>query len=183
MKKIIIIFLIGVSLSAKAQEKKEYPQDVHKKTELKINAFNLIVIPAIDVSYERLINENSSFGVSLFVNVDDDDYVDFPRKFSLTPYYRWFFSETRYARGFFLEGFGALNTTQNDVFNSNSKKEENLTRFALGVSVGGKFVTKKGFTTEVFLGVGRNLIGKNGANEYIDNDVVGRFGVSIGYRF
>jgi len=48
---------------------------------------------------------------------------------------------------------------------------------AAGISVGGKFVTKRGFVTEIYLGIGRDLLGNS------DIEVVGRGGVSIGYRF
>ena len=53
------------------------------------------------------------------------------------------------------------------------------TDFSLGISVGGKWVTKNGFTAEVFGGVGRNLF--NNENDLIP--VAGRIGVSLGYRF
>ena len=65
-----------------------------------------------------------------------------------------------------------------------SVENQSQTAFALGVSVGGKFVTKSGFTTEVYLGIGRNLIkSKKDDDYYFNNDIVGRFGISIGYRF
>jgi hypothetical protein len=178
----------------KAQEKKENTksQDIGKNYELKINAFSLITFSALDLSFERLINEDSSYGVAVFYNFydyEDNDDIAFPKKFSITPYYRWFFSENQYARGFFIEGFGMLNTYQ-DIFYSrdsyqNSNKVETQTGFALGISVGGKFITKEGFTAEVLLGVGRNLIKEKIDNKYnfLDNNILGRFGISLGYRF
>jgi hypothetical protein len=120
MKKIILLaLLVFVSLQITAQEtnnteESRYPQDVKKKYELKLNAFSLIAFAAIDISYERLINKNSSYGVAAFYKFSDyaDNDIAFPKKFSVTPYYRWFFSENKYARGFFIEGFGMLNTYQ-----------------------------------------------------------------------
>ncbi len=161
-----------------------------KKYEFKINAFNLIAFAAIDISYERLIDANSSYGVAVFYNFSDyaDSDIAFPKKFSITPYYRWFFSENKYARGFFIEGFGMLNTYQDNYsydFNSNYGKIETQTSFALGISVGGKFVITEGFTAEVLAGVGRNLIKGESHESYQDfqNEVIGRFGISLGYRF
>ena len=197
MKKIIFLLsLVLISAQFTAQENKEnrYTQDVEKKYELKINAVNLIAFAAIDISYERLINEYSSYGVGVFYNFSDysDDNIEYPKKFSITPYYRWFFFENRYARGFFIEGFGMLNTHQaysrdydNYYYNYNYERVDTQTGFALGVSVGGKFVTKGGFTTEVLLGVGRNLITEesNGENYFNQNEIVVRFGISLGYRF
>lgn len=162
-----------------------------KKYELKINAFNLIGLAALDLSFERLINAESSYGVAVFYRFTDinDDDIAFPKKFSLTPYYRWFFSESTFARGFFVEGFGMLNTYQdydinydnNGFYNGIDIKDQ--TGFALGISVGGKFVTKGGFTTEINLGVGRNLIKNENEDNFFEFDIVGRFGISLGYRF
>ena len=199
MKKFTLLLLIAfISLQFNAQEnnqeeKEEYTRDLNKKYEIKINTFNLIALSSLDFSYEKLINSESSFGVALFYNfTDNDDNYDigFPKKFSITPYYRWFFSDKGYARGFFVEGFGMLNTYQNVYYNYDSydsyDKIDHETGFALGISAGGKFVTKSGFTTEVYLGVGRNLIKKEShEDDYYDFefDIVGRFGISLGYRF
>ena len=203
MKKItLLILLVFISLQFSAQETKDteeskYPQDVEKKYELKLNAFNLIAFAALDISYEKLINTNSSFGVAVFYNFSDyaDDDIAYPKKFSVTPYYRWFFSEYDYAQGFFVEGFGMLNTYQDYYnnydsydsydYNNNYDRIETQTSFALGISVGGKFVLTEGFTAEVLLGVGRNLIKEESDdnNNFFENEIVGRFGISLGYRF
>jgi len=191
MKKITLLLLLAfITLQINAQEKEgtkesKYPQDVDKKYELKINAFNLIGLSALDLSFERLINTESSYGVAVFYRFTDinDNDIAFPKKFSLTPYYRWFFSESTFARGFFVEGFGMLNTYQDFYYMNNSERIENDTSFALGISVGGKFITKAGFTTEVYLGVGRNLIKNENEDNFFEFDIVGRFGISLGYRF
>jgi hypothetical protein len=194
-KNLLLLLLTLLSLQFTAQEKEgtkpsKLSEDTEKKYELKLNAFNLITFAALDISFERLIDENSSYGVAIFYNFSDyaEDDVTIPKKFSITPFYRWFFSENKYARGFFIEGFGMLNTYQDNYnynYNGNYGKIETQTSFALGISVGGKFVIKKGFTAEVLAGVGRNLI-KGESNEgYQDfqNEVIGRFGISLGYRF
>ncbi|TMM30058.1 DUF3575 domain-containing protein [Polaribacter aestuariivivens] len=185
-KATLLVLLIFTSLHIVSQEnEKQYPQDIDKSYELKLNTFSLIAISSLDVSYEKLINSESSYGVAIFYKFTDleGDEIGFPKKFSVTPYYRWFFSESKYARGFFVEGFGMLNTYQDIFYNSSNNQDrvENATGFALGVSVGGKFVTKGGFSTEVYLGVGRNLI--KGNNDSFDLDIVTRFGISLGYRF
>ena len=125
MKKITFLFILTlISAQFTAQEKEENTesQDIGKNYELKINAFNLITFAALDLSYERLINEDSSFGMAVFYNFSDyaDTDIAFPKKFSITPYYRWFFSENKYARGFFIEGFGMLNTYQDIYYNYDS---------------------------------------------------------------
>lgn len=186
MKNITLIVLMLLTVaSINAQEEEKYPQDFEKNYELKLNTFSLIAISSLDVSYEKLINSESSYGIALFYKFTDldNDEIGFPKRFSITPYYRWFFSENKYARGFFVEGFGMLNTYEDIfyAFNSNQDRVETATGFALGISVGGKFVTKGGFSTEVYLGVGRNLL--KGNNDFVDFDIVTRFGISLGYRF
>ena len=194
MKKIVLFtFLLATTISF-AQEKEEiYPQDVNKKYEIKLNAFSLIVFSSLDVSYEYLLNKDSSFGVGVFYNFNDiNDDLYYPKKFSLTPYYRWYFSETRFARGFFVEGFGMLNTYEDNEYNyyydNNGNYIDNSeplkeTDFALGISVGGKFIIKSGFTAEVYGGVGRNLFNNSNNNNNLNNDLITRGGISLGYRF
>ena len=191
MKKITLLLLLFVSTIIFAQEKKEkYPQDINKKHELKINAFSLIALSSLNVSYESLINRDSSFGIDLFLNFNDDADIGFPRKFSITPYYRWFFSEKLAARGFFVEAFGMLNTQEDEnydyYYDNNGNWVDNsedlkVTDFALGISVGGKFITRKNFVAEVYLGIGRNLFNSN--SDLIDTNIVTRGGISLGYRF
>lgn len=196
MKKIafsILLLCSGISFSQ--QNDFTYPQDKNKKNELKISPSSLVILESIDISFERLVTEDSSYGISIFLNTNtEDNNVNFERDFSVTPFYRWFFNERTFARGFFVEGFGMLNTTRDEFFDRSFDSFGNLTgsyidgetkvRFALGISVGGKFVLKSGFTAEVFLGVGRNILGESTSNNYdSDNGIVGRGGISLGYRF
>jgi len=165
----MLLFVVTFSV---AQEKKEiYPQDVNKKHELKINALTLLLAKWIDVSYERLIDEESSFGTAVTINTDS---FETDLNYAITPYYRRYFSG-KFARGFFVEGFGMLFSAEdNFLFDTNN---EDVTGLAIGISVGGKFVSYKGFTAELVLGVGRNFL------ESENNEAVGRFGISVGYRF
>ncbi len=155
------------------------------KNEVKWNLLNLVAFKYLDASYERIIDEESSFGVAGLINLGEEyDTYDYLREFSITPYYRRYFSKG-YAKGFFVEGFGMLNqhadeissnfdeTTQDFTYNT-----EKYTDFAIGVSVGGKFISKRGFVAEVYGGIGRNLL--NSDNPV---DVVGRGGISLGFRF
>lgn len=173
--------LFIVSLLAYSQE--ATPDLSQDKNEIKINATNLIAFAFLDGSYEYLINEESSFGVGLLFSFSDNDINDEYRTFSLTPYYRQYFSKG-YAKGFFVEGFAMLNTGEDDFFDfdeitqTGSTRLENYTDVALGISIGGKFLTKRGFVAEVYGGIGRNLLGNSSFT-----DIVGRGGISLGYRF
>jgi len=178
----ICLFVSGLALGQEAATEKtpEFPQDVNKKHEVKINGLNLLAFEWLDVSYEYLINEESSFGIAGLLAINGSEVLNYYRKSSLTSFYRRYFSNY-YARGFFVEGFGMLHTYENETFDFNGSgnyRQEDQTDFAVGISIGGKFTTKKGFTAEIYLGIGRNLGGNNSSIE-----AVGRGGISLGYRF
>jgi hypothetical protein len=67
----------------------------------------------------------------------------------------------------------------NDVY-INDVLGETSNNFAIGMSVGGKFVSKKGFAFEFYGGVGRNL---SQSNNDVGSEIVPRLGASLGYRF
>ncbi len=164
-------------------QSQDISNDSQPRDEFKINAFNLIAFTYMDLSYERLLHEEASFGVSVLFNIgNDNELLDYFRDFSITPYYRQYFSK-QYAEGFFVEGFGMLNSGEDYYYSfddqgNETNSGETYTDFALGVSVGGKFVTKRGFIAEIYTGLGRNLLGDDTAPE-----IVSRGGISLGYRF
>ena len=60
--------------------------------ESRINFFDLLVLPGFHGYYEKIIDENSSFGTGLFINFSDDLTSDIVhRRFALSPYYRLYF--------------------------------------------------------------------------------------------
>ena len=186
MKRIILsVIIVITTLSTFAQE----PQETLKNNELKINMSNLIGFKFLDVGYEKILNEESAFGVNVLFNIDksdanDDSGLDEYRTFSITPYYRHFFSN-KYASGFFVEIFTMLHSGEEDLIvgyadfppYTDIYNTEKYTDFAVGISAGAKFVSKRGFVAEVYLGIGRDLLNNH------DYEVVGRGGVAIGYRF
>ncbi len=182
MKKIILAAFLSLSILGVNAQETEPVQDVQDRNEFKINALYL-VLGAIDVTYERLLNEESGVGVSVFIPFDDEINGDI--NYYISPYYRFYFGK-KYATGFFVEGFGMLNSYNNNTvaFNSDfdiiSTNEKNVTDFALGIGVGGKWVTSRGMFAEVNFGVGRNLFNNN---EFDDYEIVGKAAISIGIRF
>jgi hypothetical protein len=176
MKKLLVLLCLSAFTFGYSQEKTTV---AFPKNEIKGNAL-FLVAGAVEVTYERLLNEESGIGVSLFV-----PYVnDVSQNFNLTTYYRFYFGK-KPAAGFFVEGFGMLNSySENyDMYDSNFNvvkiDGENTTDFALGFGLGGKWVTKRGFVFEINGGVGRNLFNSNDA----DYEIVGRGGITLGYRF
>ncbi len=194
MKKLLFVLALLFVVFSKAQEVEVdvLPQDQDKHHEVNFNALNLIAFKWFDVSYEYLLNEESSFGISAQMALDPEVYGfdSNKRKYAITPYYRHFFSK-KYARGFFVEAFGSLNGGIYEewiyeyIEDCNGEygcyheyyKEYKYDDLAFGVGVGGKFVSKLGFVGEIHAGIARNLF------ENYAPEVIGRLGVSLGYRF
>jgi hypothetical protein len=163
------------------------PEEKVRKHEVKGNAFNILIFKSLDLSYEYLINDESSVGATFLVNLNDI-YSEGPvyyEQFAFTTYYRRFFSR-KYAWGFFMEAFGMYNTqedeiydyiTETDTFESNVNKTNN---YALGISLGAKFVSRRAFVFEFFGGVGRNLFT---SDSRYNIEFVPRLGINLGYRF
>ena len=174
MKKLILIFALFCSLMGFSQETEETKL---KQNEIKLNGLYL-VLGAFEGTYERILNDESSLGVSLFIPFDADINDDV--NYYISPYYRFYFGN-EYAKGFFLEGFGMLNSTNEYLyyFDSEISDKNAVTDFALGIGLGGKWLTKRGLLGEINFGIGRNLF--NGDNS--NTEFIGKLGITFGYRF
>jgi len=174
MKKIVMALAILCTLTGFSQETEEIS---FKQNEIKLNGLYL-VIGAFEVTYERLLNEESAIGVNVFLPFDEDISDDI--NYYISPYYRFYFGN-KYSAGFFIEGFGMLNSIDEyEIYLGSSQRDKNtITDFALGIGLGGKWVTNRGLIGEINFGVGRNLFN---SNDY-DTEFVGKFGITIGYRF
>ncbi len=174
MKKIFLALFHATITFGYSQETQKVD---FKRNEIKGNAL-FLVAGALEVTYEQLLNEESGVGVSLFVPYENEIDVNF----SLTPYYRFYFGK-KPAAGFFVEGFGMLNSYDDSIYteanNYSSYDDVTRTDFALGFGLGAKWVTKKGFIFEINGGVGRNLFNSSDT----DFEIVGRGGITLGYRF
>jgi hypothetical protein len=176
MRKLFTIMCLSAFLTSFSQEKETID---FKRNELKGNVL-FLVLGAVEVTYERLINEESGLGVSLFFVKEED----FDTQFRLTPYYRSYFGK-KTAAGFFVEGFSMINSgktrsySEYDSANQNyyTVEGKNFTDFALGFGLGAKWIQKRGFVFEINAGIGRNLLSDNGP------EVIGRGGITLGYRF
>ncbi|MBA4316901.1 MAG: DUF3575 domain-containing protein [Flavobacterium sp.] len=174
MKKLLVIVCLSVFAFGYSQDEKQVD---FKRNEIKGNAL-FLVAGALEVTYEHLLNEESGVGVSLFVPYENEIDVNF----SLTPYYRFYFGK-KPAAGFFVEGFGMLNSYDDSIYteanNYSSYDDVTRTDFALGFGLGAKWVTQKGFVFEINGGIGRNLFNSSDT----DFEIVGRGGITLGYRF
>ncbi len=182
MKKTFFALIILLSvLNANAQQENDSIASLYEKqNEVKLNGI-MLLLGALDLTYERNLNQESSLGISFFTTYDNEN-LDADLNYYVSPYYRIFFGK-KYAAGFFIEGFGMLNSIDREItsnINGNFiTNEETVTDFALGFGLGGKWVTKSGFVFELSGGIGRNLF----KNDYDESSLVGKFGFNLGYRF
>ena len=173
MKKILLFIVLCCFANNKS-----FSQNINKQSseesfdEFKLNAF-FLVLGAFEVTYEHIFNEDSGLGISLLLPISDEVREDV--KYYVSPYYRFYFGE-KHAAGFFIEGFGMLNSVKREYFDLD---DEFATDFALGVGFGGKWIGKKGFICELNMGLGRNLFKNNKG----DSELIGKAGVTLGYRF
>lgn len=185
MKNSVCAVLIFFVVMASQAQNDSINGNNYGKNEFKLNAVFLL-LGTFDVSYERNISENSSAGVSVFVPFDKNNF-DTDINYYVSPYYRIFFGK-KYAAGFFLEGFGMLNSMDQEYYNDTPNMyttywDEAVTDFALGFGLGGKWMTTGGFVFEVSGGIGRNLFNTNDSDYYDYSPIVGKFGFNLGYRF
>lgn len=176
MKKTALLFLAALLISSASfsQETNTKNSNSENFNELKLNGLFLI-LGAFEVTYERVLNEESGVGISVFLPFDDQ--VNDNIEYYISPYYRFYFGE-KYAAGFFVEGFGMLNSTNRNI-NIFGSEDDFRTDFALGIGLGGKWITKSGFIGELSFGVGRNFFNNNNT----DYEIIGKGGITLGYRF
>ncbi|MCY2687026.1 hypothetical protein [Salinimicrobium sp. TH3] len=164
------------------------------KSEVHLNILNLLVFGALDVGYERVINDHTSAGVEIFskvFNKNEGEDVDlskvYAKDFSITGRFKYFLQEENTAWGYYAEAFGMFSNGDNEVKmefkdSETGELEERevlieYTDIGLGVGVGGKWVAKQGFLIDVSFGIGRNLFDKNSP------DIILLPSVNVGYRF
>ena len=158
-----------------------YAQNIlDNRHEVKFNAAYLLAgIP--EVGYTYLLTEETTLGIDVLFSIDDD----VEPFFALTPNYRFHFGH-KPAAGFFAEVFAMLNTTESvyvDMYSTFAPGsvipdyDDKETDLALGIAIGGKFLTKKGFVFEIYGGLGRNLFNDKSL------DFIPRMGLTFGKRF
>lgn len=181
--KILLLATFLCSLNSIAQEDDE-PVNLNtindKKHELRIDALEGLLIPALDISYEYVISKYSGAGISLNFSFEDSD-TDLPQNFAITPYYRqYFFNRKDYgARGFFAEGLLQYATGEGRIFDfTENGDDRDWSQFGVGFAIGQKWVSRNGFVIELSIGGGRYL----GAEDF-GPDGFFRGGVNVGYRF
>ena len=182
MKKIILATVFCLSfINISAQE-----IEAQKRNDIVADPFLLIAVPLVNVSFERLLSENSGLGVNAMISLqnDADNFTQ------ISPYYRMYFGR-KFAQGFFLEGFVPVTMTKEydmvyfmDDFGGyfTEGNERTVTTVGVGFGVGGKWVIRNGLVIEANGGIGRRL-GGNLDDTWDGEGVTGKIMGGIGYRF
>lgn len=190
---LFLTLLLGIvsPQTASAQQKKDSLKTYTK--EWNLNAFNLLIFQALDVSFEKYVDEESSFGITGLISLAGNHRFNEGAPFyyetvAISPFYRIYFGREA-NKGFFVEAFGSLSFGKYDNYLDYYYDENNLfntvlndhydsfTELGLGFSIGGKFITKEKFTLSVFGGAARNFISSDGPG------AIPRAGINIGKRF
>lgn len=180
MKKtfLLLIFLFACH-SVEAQNNETNGDPYQKKNEIKLNLISPLM-GAFEVGYERLLNKNSSLGISAFKVYDHSANDDM--NYYISPYYRYYFGK-KYASGFFVEGFGMFTSIDGKKIyaadNITFTEGKDVYDLALGAGFGWKLVTRKGFVFEANAAYGKLVFNA----DKTDHDQVIKLGLGIGYLF
>lgn len=164
MKKIVFLFTVCIGSLSYAQQ------------EIKLDIGDALIIKGLEISYEKYLTDDSSFGVSALFNLaKQSDTFRYNENIMITPYYRHYFT-TNEQWNFFGEGFFGINSGKKESVKDSGNYDVKYTDGALGIAVGTKYVASGGLVIDVYGGIGRNLFG---ANSPI---IVPRIGLNIGWR-
>ncbi len=164
------------------------------RNEISVNILNTLVFGALDVSYERILNNHSSISAEVFSKVfnknegEEGDLSElYTKNFSLTTKFKYFLNEENMAWGYYAEAFGMISSGKNEKMVTITDRETGQPKeieaeldyidAALGIGIGRKFISKKGFFLDVSVGIGRNLFQRDAPV------IVVLPGFNIGYRY
>ena len=181
MKKLLFIASLVFVVSAQAQE-----ESSDRQNDIMISPIELIAGPALNVSYERLLNKDSGIGINAIVLLDNGD-SDGGLQSQISPYYRMYFGK-KYASGFFVEAFVPITMSNDSVYvpyygpgyYEHTYKNEKNTTIGAGIGFGGKWVARRNIVFEASIGIARRF---GMSSEYDDTPVTGKGMLGIGYRF
>lgn len=165
MKKIVLMFSLFASSLGFSQQ------------EVKIDIADALVVRSLEFSYENYMNAESSLGISVLLNLEDQT-VDFRynENMMITPYFRNYFTlDAQW--NLFGEAFISVNSGKINVTADSNSSLQKYTDTALGIAVGSKYIAESGLVIDIYAGAGRNLLGSIGPV------VVPRAGLNIGWRF
>jgi len=165
MKKIVLLCSLLVSCFGFSQQ------------EIKLNIANALVMRSLDISYEKQLSIENSFGISMLFNlVEQEKDFRYNENMMITPYFRHYFS-AELQWNFFGEVFVGINSGKKETVENSNNFNLEYTDAALGIAVGTKYTSKGGLIIDIYGGIGRNLF-------LSDSPVlVPRGGLNIGWKF
>ncbi len=190
MKNILFLLVLLITFSNYAQ--------TDKFNEVRLNAFSLIASRTVDLTYERVLNFESSVGLSVAFDVTGGkvyNLFNINQSYAITPYYRYHMPK-HIANGLFVEAFLSANggkiikdrldeDIQDIIEDEGIDIEDDPDNvafeygdFAFGVGGGYKYISEGGFVGEIYGGAGRNLSG-----DVKSPVILPRLGISFGFRF
>ena len=186
----IILSLGSLGLAGQMRVEPSHPVKYH---EVRLNLFALPYASELSAEYEYATAPNLSIGctVSTYIGDESASGLSFPT-FGVMPYGRWYFGGNWFSiaspnAGFLIEvnsAIGYYDKLKNVYYSGNWlnwKRTEEIvsgTSFGIGLGAGFKYVTRRGWSAEVSLRMGSNLVtasNRNGGYIYP--------AISVGYRF
>ncbi len=183
MKKLLLT--VAFSCSIINLQAQEAAAESVRQNDVMISPIELIAGPALNISYERLVNKDSGIGINVVVLLDNNNDGDGLQS-QISPYYRMYFGK-KYASGFFVEGFVPITMSNDstytpyigpDYYDSNYTYEKNTT-IGAGIGFGGKWVARRNIIFEASMGIARRF----GIDEKYTAAITGKGMLGIGYRF
>ena len=172
------------TISTTVKSETDKPSIFTKRHEVKIGSIKMLAGPVFEGTYEYIYSKDFTFGSSVQVSfINNDNYYE---QFSITPFARFYFQETKEygAKGFFFEGFAKYFTGKyvpnslNNNFGFYSGPAQKYNSAAIGISLGKKWINRSGFVLELLFGYGRTI----GSDKNQPPGVL-RGDLNIGYRF
>jgi len=91
-KSLFVLLMLFTVFNVSSQIKNDSIANTYEKqNEVKLNAF-MLLLGALDLTYERNLNEESSLGISFFTTYDNEN-LDSDLNYYISPYYRIFFGK------------------------------------------------------------------------------------------
>ena len=188
MKKILIILTTLLCIAPLFGQEKITPIHQSGNNEFYFNIATAVLSGSAEISYERILTNNTSVGFSgIFLSDNNITEVDIRKMFN--PYIRYYAGK-RKATGFFIEGGAALLQLKG-IYSDYSywydpqtggymdkKTPVNQIGFGFTIAGGLKILLREGYHIQAYLGVGRNYIKNDAGFTFFP-----RCGLSIGKRF
>jgi hypothetical protein len=173
---LLLLFSTSTFYCQEVSNENESKSIFDRNHEIKIGAVKLLFGGILETTYEFIHSKEFTYGSSILVNFDSKN--DYPENFSITPFARFYFQESKEfgAEGFFVEGFAKYSSGKNTY--KDDINPENYSAVSGGLSIGKKWINNSGFVFESLIGVGRVF-----GNSTNSPDATFRGDLFLGYRF